>query len=130
MDQISIFSDAFLLSSEVSKITLHPVHIIDEDGKLSPSALIPICEFGGNMSIMGQKINQFELPVCKSFKPKILNDQVCYEVDVNRFKDHVSVKNFNKGLTFLVDTNEDRQYPTTAKSNKSGFMIYLDTLGK
>ena len=81
------------------------------------------------MSIMGQKINQFELPVCKSFKPKILNDQVCYEVDINRFKNNVSVEEFKKGLTFLVDTNEERQYPT-AKSNKSGFMIYLDTLGK
>ena len=38
----------------------HPVHIIDEDEELSPTALIPFCTFGGNMSVMGAKIDQFD----------------------------------------------------------------------
>ena len=76
----------FLLteSINVSKWTNHPVHIQDEDGKLSPTALIPFCEFGGNMSVMGVKIDQIDVPVCNSFRPKIKGDQLCYTVDPNK----------------------------------------------
>ena len=62
-------------------ITNHPVHIEDKDGNLSPTALIPFCEFGGNMSVMGVKIDLFDVPVCNSFRPKIVQDQLCYTVD-------------------------------------------------
>ena len=48
--------------------TNHPVHIQEEDGQLSPTALLPFCEFGGNMSVMGVKIDQFDVPVCNSFR--------------------------------------------------------------
>ena len=60
------------------------MHIIDEDGELSPTALIPFCEFGGNMSVMGVKIDQIDVPVCNSFRPKIKGDQLCYTVDPNK----------------------------------------------
>ena len=53
------------------------------DNQLSPSAFIPFCDFGGNMATMGVKIDQFDVPVCNSFQAKILNDQLCYEVDLN-----------------------------------------------
>ena len=53
------------------------MHIIDEDGELSPTALIPFCEFGGNMSVMGVKIDRLQYPVCNSFRPKIKKDQLC-----------------------------------------------------
>ena len=36
---------------------------------------------------MGKKIDKFSLPVCNSFKAKILNDQLCYELDVNEVID-------------------------------------------
>ena len=68
----------------VSKWTNHPVHIQDQDGKLSPTALVPFCEFGGNMSVMGIKIDQIDVPVCASFRPKIIMDQLCYTVDPNK----------------------------------------------
>ena len=35
------------------------------------------------MSIRGVNIDQFDIPVCTSFKATILNDQLCYEVDLN-----------------------------------------------
>ena len=51
------------------------------------------------------------LPICKSFTPKIFYDQLCYEVDVNKYlqqsqnrKDAVRI-----GLSLLIDTNENRQ---------------------
>ena len=99
----------FLESEEFYKLTNHPVHILDEEGELSQTALIPFCAFGGNLSAMGvkhEKIAQF--PVCNSFRPKILIDQLCYEVDPNKY-----MKNFNFNdkisLILLIDFNEDRQ---------------------
>ena len=43
-------------SEYVHRISNHPVHIQEENGKFSPSAFIPICEFGGNMTMMGANV--------------------------------------------------------------------------
>ena len=120
----------------------HPVHISDEDGAMSASSFIPFCAFNGNMSSMGVRIEKFDVAVCNSFKPKILKDQLCYQVDVNDQK--FTAESLNFGLTFLVDTNDDRQFrwdpeeeeveltDTVFKNdkNKGLFMIYIDTLGR
>ena len=87
----------------------HPVHIFDEEGELSQTALIPFCAFGGNLSAMGvkhEKIKQF--PVCNSFRPKILMDQLCYEVDPNKYMKNINL-NDKISLILLIDFNEDRQ---------------------
>lgn len=92
-------------------VTNHPVHIVDEDGELSPSALIPFCDIGGNMSVLGRQLDQFRLPVCTSFKRIIFNDQLCYQVNVSQYQDRVERSQvFEAGLSFVVDTNKDRQY--------------------
>ena len=49
--------------------------------------MIPFCGFGTNLSTMGTKIDQFSVPVCNSFKATVLNDQLCYELDVNEMID-------------------------------------------
>ena len=67
-------------SKELQKVSNHPVHITDQDNELSPTAFIPFCEFSGNMSVMGIKIDQFDVPVCNSFRPKIMQDQLCYTI--------------------------------------------------
>ena len=86
------------------------MHIVDKDDKMSPSALIPFCDFGGDMSAMGIEIPLFAVPVCKSFQAKIFNDQLCYEVDLNRFANKTNVEsNLKLGLSFIMDYNEDRQ---------------------
>ena len=119
-----------LNSKQIHQITNHPVHLIGEDGKLSsPSALIPFCWFGVNMSNVGVKIDQFDVPVCNSFRAKVLDDQLCYEVDPNRLRKNVSINDFNEGFKFYVDLNEDRQYPTL-KSPRNDFLMYLDTVGR
>ena len=113
---------------------------------MSPSSFIPYCEFGGDTSAVGVKIDNFDFPVCKSFQAKVLNDQLCYEVDLNRFskKDNID-KELELGFTFLMDYNEDRQVDLDEKihSNEFGLtssvvkseqsqnaIIYLDTIGK
>ena len=124
----------------------HPVHIITKDNQTSPSAFIPFCDFGGDLSLMAIQTDQFEVPVCNSFQAKVLNDQLCYEIDPNEFNELKSSDNaMKKGLSFLVDFNEDRQVSyekETAKKednlygkfsrtiNNEELMIYLDTIGK
>ena len=97
----------------VQKISNHPVHIVDKLGNISPSAFIPFCQFGGNMSAMGQKYKKFDDPVCNSFKDKTLRGQVCYEVDPNKYIKSIDQTEkseaLRKGLIFLMDYNEDRQ---------------------
>ena len=66
--------------------------MINKDMQMSPSAFIPFCEFGGNMSSMGVTIDQFDVPVCNSFQAKVLNDQLCYEVDINKIFSKRTIK--------------------------------------
>ena len=126
----------------------HPVHIVTKDNKISPTAFIPFCEFGGNMSAVGVTIDQFDIPVCNSFEGKIINDQLCYEVDLNRFsnKDNI-IEELKTGFAFIMDYNEDRQITFNQGSEKvidKGLVsridgaerdsqhafVYLSTIGK
>ena len=83
---------------------------MDKKGNLHPSAFIPFCDLGENISILGKNINGLNTPVCNSFEEKFLNNQLCYEIDVNQFKNEVeSNEIIALGLTFIVDTNKNRQ---------------------
>ena len=127
----------------------HPVHIMTKENKLSPSAFIPFCDFGGNMSSVGKRIDNFTDPVCNSFEAKLLNDQLCYEVDLNKFSDKDNIKSeLEIGFNFVIDYNEDRQVffqPQKIVQNREhslaknvlqyyhrnqNFFIYFDTIGK
>ena len=97
------------------------------------------------MSAMGIKIEEFDVPVCNSFQAKILNDQLCYEVDLNKFSDKDNIeKELEIGFNFLMDYNEDRQVTfdknisrkfglgnniAASDQNQQAF-VYLDTIGK
>ena len=95
---------------------------------------------------MGKKIDQFNVPVCNVFQAIILNDQLCYEVDLCRFSDKDNIeKELQSGFAFMMDYNEDRQVTlhqedkepkeSSLVSNvvwsddKEHAHIYLDTLG-
>ena len=62
------------------------------------------------MSSMGVKIEALDIPVCNSFQARILNDQLCYEINLNRFsnKDNIE-RELKLGFNFIMDYNEDRQ---------------------
>ena len=100
-----------LESQDIQRVTNHPVHIVDEEGNLSPTALIPFCDFGNNMSALGVKIDQFSVPVCNSFKPKIVNDQLCYEMNpsIYMMNDEKANQKLQTGIMLLLSSNEDRQ---------------------
>ena len=97
---------------------------------------------------MGQKISQFDWPVCDKFKPILLEGQLCYQVDVNEvMKQGKGKTSMKDGLIVMMDYNEDKMviqdrdvmniysndvvYDTLKKDDKShGARIYFDTLGK
>ena len=67
------------------------------------------------MSVMGKQISQFELPVCSKFKPKILKDRLCFQVDVNEFKEKIDVEQaLQDGLIFIMDYNEEKMIMETS----------------
>ena len=105
-------------SEHLHKISNHPVHILDNKNMMSPSSFIPFCQFGEDMMLMGIMNSNFSVPICNSFKSYILNDQLCYQLDMNRIKNEFSAENLKLGITFFVDINEDRQYSWDQKENK------------
>ena len=99
------------------------------------------------MSAMGTSIDHFDVPVCNAFREKILNDQLCYEVDLNIFTNKGNIeKELKSGFAFIIDYNEDRQFTfdmedmsekdedlvsKIVKSDDKGHAyIYLNTIGK
>ena len=97
------------------------------------------------MTSVGVLTEQFEVPLCSCFQAKNHDDQLCYEVDLNRFsnKDNFD-KELELGFNFLMDYNEDRQVAfdqemTIEKFDLSGNVVnsnqmqdatvYLDTIG-
>ena len=99
---------------------------MDQSGNLSPTALIPFCEFGGNISVMEVKIDQFDVPFCNSFRPKIIQDQLCYTVDPNNYKDKIDLKG-DLSLSLLINYNENREMDL--KNGAEDDVIIIDTIG-
>ena len=125
------------------------MHIVNTENQLSPSSFIPYCEFGGDTSAVGVKIDNFDFPVCKSFQAKVLNDQLCYEVDLEKIVKEKNIdvdKALKSGLSFVLDYNEDRQivFEDQVSQNKDinlakriveseqeeHAFIYLNTIGE
>ena len=93
---------------------------------MAPTALIPFCEFGGSQSAMGVKIDQFAVPVCNSFKAKIIEDQLCYQVDPNEYKNKIDLEG-DISLSLFIHYNEDRQIEDFDDSED--LFITIDTIG-
>ena len=73
-----------------------------ESGGLSPSAFIPFCEFGGQPDLLGERREEFNMVVCSSFRETLLRGQLCYQLDVNQYR---------QGSSFTEEQlrQEDRQ---------------------
>ena len=96
---------------------------------------------------MGVKIDQFDVPVCNSFKDRIVIDQLCYEVDPNLYINKSSIfENARKfDLILIIDYNEDRQlflddeteekievqtkHPFRNNTSLEDSFIYFETIG-
>ena len=111
---------------------------MSDEREFSPSSFIPFCYFGEEF--IGARIQEFEIPVCNIFKPRIYLDQLCYETNLQELKDSQKIgKQLEKGLTLILDYNEERQNYNIMERNESQTMnalypdndevsIYLDTI--
>ena len=71
------------------------------------------------MSLVGETDPNFSIPVCNKFKPRILEGQLCYYLDINEFKNKVDDKKLmSHGLVMMLDYNEDRMGLDTSIENK------------
>ena len=113
----------------MQEVTNHPVHIVDKKGGLSPTSLVPFCSFSNNMSIMGTKIEQMDVPVCTSFRPKIVQDQLCYSLDPNPYKKYID-SGEELSISLVVDYNEERQFANKSKSIGSVDPMNLVSFGR
>ena len=107
-------------------MTNHPVHILDENGNLSPTALIPFCQIGENFIGVGNK--RFNVKVCNSFKAKIIKDQLCYTFDpskVQTIKDKEEIS-----VTLYINYNEDRQLSTYKMATTNEKKVFVESIGK
>ena len=123
-------------------VSNHPVHILNNAGKLSPSSFLPFCSFGEEF--VGTNIKEFDIPVCDIFKPKLYFDQLCYETDLQKLKENRKLeKQLKYGLTLVLDYNDEKQinlYPLTKNKfqevktiyhdNANSFSMFVDTISK
>ena len=113
---------------------------MDRKGNLSPSSFIPFCSFGDDKKILGREKSGFPVPVCDSFEAKIRNDQLCYEIDLQKYKDEYKIQEqLKSGLVLLLDYNLERQSEMynpkkvnklDSDKNENDVQIYLDTISK
>ena len=112
-------------SAVTSELSNHPPHLISPTpGLLPPSAFIPFCSLGGDMTQSGQYIQGLSLPVCTAFLPVLHRGQLCFRVSqssLDLLSNHggAGVKN---SLKFLLDTNAERSSAILNKSNDNSTM--------
>ena len=57
---------------------------------------------------MSREYSNFSLPVCTSFKRRLLDGQLCYQIDVNTIINETTAAGLQKGgLSLLVDANAE-----------------------
>ena len=81
---------------------------------------------------MSIKIENFSLPVCNSFKAVIHKDQLCYQVELEKYRKKENLKEqLENGLRLILDYNEDRILFSSPAStmNPAGY-ISIDTISK
>ena len=75
--------------------------------------------------MLGKIIDQFQVPVCDKFLPRLFRNQLCYAINVS---DLVTKKNheLNSGLVFLMDYNQGRSAPGSISESESTILNFAD----
>ena len=99
------------------------------------------------MVIMGETMDNVDFPVCNKFRPRVLQGQLCYSVDVNEFMDQIETEKLQNGLVLLIDYNRMRMLTNNnartnqknstdvfdvmkLKEKNTNFMIHIHTIGR
>ena len=88
-------------------ISNHPVHIVNNQGNMSPSSFIPFCQIGGQY--FGLQIEPFSVPICSGFEKKIFQGQICYSFNITKFQVPKVNRGRRNGLKLIIDLNSERE---------------------
>ena len=92
-----------------------PAHILTNDGKMMPSALIPFCSFGSVMK--GKHAQNISFPVCDLFDPVVHDGRLCFQMDMaKKMPKEKTVQ--GKGLTLIIDANIEKSVSKPIKSHQ------------
>ena len=58
------------------------------------------------MEAMGTEVKGFDIPVCNSFKAKVVHDQLCYEVDLKNYEKKENRENELRDGLILLEIDE------------------------
>ena len=84
-------------------MSLHPPHLIDSSGSLTPAALIPFCAYQTDMTMLGQTNHALNSVVCSKFKPTVLKGQLCYSIDSSSLPNVETKEGMKNGLVLILD---------------------------
>ena len=124
-------------TKEVSReLSLHPIHLTrDKQGNLPPSALIPYCSYQGESTLLGKVIPEVDgFETCDRFEPTILEGQLCFSIDVAKYREEPTKKGKAKGLFFMLDPSPYepkaiRKVEISRKEDQT-FRVYIHTLAQ
>ena len=118
-------------------MSLHPVHLTpDKEGNLPPSALIPFCSYQGESSLLGTELPEMDnMTICDKFQPTVHEGQLCYSIDIAKFKVYPSKSGKSFGLFLLLDP---KPYDLKQRDESVGnsimedqhFKVYIHTLAQ
>ena len=80
----------------------------------------------------GVYTDMFTVPVCNIFEETMLDGQLCYQADLDRFRNMVDKKKIaTEGFVFLLDYNENRMVDSfLLQKNEKEAMIYVQTIAE
>ena len=59
------------------------------------------------METLGTRIKEFDIPICNSFQAKVKDDQLCYELDLQKLKNNKSPGPDGIPVKFFKHMNEE-----------------------
>merc|ERR1711962_1170404 len=60
------------------------------------------------MEVLGTRVTNFSVPVCSAFRPRDLNGQLCYSLNLTAEGLQKPGQGIGNGLTLAIDYNRDR----------------------
>ena len=108
-------------TNEMSMIN-NPPHILNKEGQMMPSALIPFCSFGSVMK--GKHTPNISLRVCDLFDPVVLDGKLCYQMDMTKKMPKENTVQ-GEGLTLIIDANIDKSVSKQIKTELNYLVNFL-----
>ena len=120
----------------LQELSHHPIHLTpDKSGNLPPSAFVPFCSYQNDNNLLGQESLELDnMTVCEKFKPIILEGQLCYSLDITKYKEDSTKTGKRNGLFFLIDNNPYQINSSARRVDESKdqdtFKVYIHTLSQ